>query len=211
MGVIGVCAPKFIGVLGCWVTLLIGLSHANPVLAEQQTKAVANLGDAPAGVISRVVTGPAQAGIYRSIGPNGEVSFNNFGDGERITLDVRAAPGGEPERSAARTDDMLAMAQLLAADRQARATQRNAARTARAAVARANARAAQRTDAYATNRQRFFPGFLPRRGGVLAQPGRRGAGPYRDGYRFSGPSHRAQPGHQAAAPKNSSPVTKRHL
>jgi len=209
------CTLSVRDALGVWVTLMVGLVYANFALAQHAFEQEAVVRDATAEVTTRVVTGPVRSGIYRSTGPDGEVLFNNFGDGQRITVDVRPAPGGEQERSAARTSAMLALAQVLANDREARSAKRNARRIARAAAARASARTGQRTDTYTTDRSSYFPGFaprfLPRRGRALRRPNRSGAGPYRDGYRLSNAPHRLPHRQHANASKRGSPQQKRSL
>lgn len=149
---------------------------------------------------SSVVTGPAVAGVYRSRGANGEVEFNNFGNGERIELDVVPAPvGDEQARSSARVNDMLDVARALASDRQARTARREAQRESRILQAREEARlAAQHAEWLAATRPRYYPAFVPRhdRGrarGRLRQEWRTGAGPYRDGYRYANPPLAADP------------------
>lgn len=194
----------------CFVGVLLGVSTASSALADPTDDNA-----------SRVVTGPAGTGIYRSVGANGEVEFNNFGEGEQIGVDLPAAPRRDDiERSSALVQDMLAVAQVLAADRQARTAQRENDRAVRAAAARASTQAAQPYDGYATNRNRFFPGFLRQRGANFGQPrqsGRAGAGPYRDGYRFSrrgsgvngGYGAGVRPGNRGGAPNRTAPTIKR--
>ena len=148
-----------------------------------------------------VVTGPASAGVYRSTGANGEVEFNNFGNGEPVALDVvPPAVGAELERSSSRVREMLDVAQVLAADRQARERNRaaklRAVRQARVAAAREEARLA---DWVAATQPRYYPVYAPRFGAGVGRRHRPGygpgwrpqSGPYRDGYRY--PEQPAEP------------------
>ncbi len=150
---------------------------------------------------SSVVTGPAGSGVYRSTGANGEVEFNNFGRGEPVALEVvPATVGAELERSSARVQEMLDVAQVLAADRQVRESNRAAKllaiQQAKTAAARESARLA---DYVAATQPRYYPAYSPRLGAGFSQRRRPGygpgwrprSGPYREGYRY--PEQRAAP------------------
>lgn len=167
--------------------------------------AVAETVVSASGETPSVVTGPAGAGVYRSTGANGEVEFNNFGRGEPVALDVvPPTVGAELERSSARVQEMLDVAQVLAADRQVRESNRAAKLLAVAQAKAAAARESARLAGFAAATQpRFYPAFSPRLGvgfGPRRRPGygpgsRPRSGPYRDGYRYP-----EQPAAPAPAP-----------
>ena len=177
--------------------LLCGVASALMCASGAGAETVVNASGEP----SSVVTGPAGSRVYRSTGANGEVEFNNFGRGEPVALEVvPATVGAELERSSARVQEMLDVAQVLAADRQVRESNRAAKllaiQQAKTAAARESARLA---DYVAATQPRYYPAYSPRLGAGFSQRRRPGygpgwrprSGPYREGYRY--PEQRAAP------------------
>ena len=120
---------------------------------------------APAELTGSAAIADAQLQVFRSVGEDGVVEFNDYGAGELVAIEVLPA-ASEVDVSIVRDRqrDILEVAQLLSSDRSDRETQRDRAREAQAQFERQELAAFRAADsAYDPARQIGFSPFLSNR------------------------------------------------